>query len=217
MKSRHLIIASIILFGSLWGLAELGIGEAMWARSIPRAPILTAIGVLFIVLGRRVWAAPGSTLTLTLAAAAFKFLQHPFWGCKVAAVLMVGVIFEIGFTLVEGRQRAHDPGLVRASRPSVLVLSPVLTLVSFVAFSYFARDVLQNPYWAMPDKFLNYMLVQGPVAAVLALPAAWAGLAFASRLNASSGRWDAGRVLAYRIAAAVSGLAGVAAALALRY
>ena len=62
MKSKHLIIASIVLFGSLWGLAEMGIGEAMWARNIPRAPLLTAIGVLFIVLGRRVWAAPGSTL-----------------------------------------------------------------------------------------------------------------------------------------------------------
>ena len=217
MKSKHLIVASIVLFGSLWGLAELGIGEAMWARSIPRAPLLTGIGVLFLVLGRRVWAAPGSSLALTGVASAFKFLQHPFWGCKVAAVLMVGVIFEVGFSLMEARQRSRDAGVAHASRTSVLVMAPVLTLVSFVAFSYFARDVLHNPYWSMQDKFTNYMFVQGPIAAVLALPAAWAGLRLASWLASTSANWDAGRSLAYRIAAAVSGVAGVAAALALRY
>jgi hypothetical protein len=52
MNSKHLIIASIVLFGSLWGLAELGLGELAWANSIPRAAILTAIGVIFLVLGR---------------------------------------------------------------------------------------------------------------------------------------------------------------------
>jgi len=217
MKSKHLIIASIVLFGSLWGLAELGIGEAMWARNIPRAPILTAIGVLFIVLGRRVWAAPGSTLALTLVASAFKFLQHPFWGCKVAAVLMVGVIFEIGFSLVEARQRSRDASLAHASRASVLIMAPILTLVSFVAFSYFARDVLGNPYWAMQEKFNDYMFVQGPIAAALAFPFAWAGLAFASWLRSSSTSWDGARWLVYRVVAAVSGVAGVVTALALRY
>jgi hypothetical protein len=216
MKPKHLIITSIVLFGSLWGLAELGIGEAMWARDIPRAPVLTAIGVLFLVLGRRVWAAPGSSMALTLVASAFKFLQHPFWGCKVAAVLMVGAILEVGFTLVEATQRTRDAGHVPASRASMLALSPVLAFASFVAFSFFARDVLHNPYWAMPEKLFDYVFVQGPIAGVLALPAAWAGLTLARKLDASGG-WDAGRWLAYRAAAAISGVAGVVAALALRY
>ena len=61
------------------------------------------------------------------------------------------------------------------------------------------------------------MFVQGPVAAVLALPAAWAALKLAVRLDATTGNWSAARWLAYRIAAAGSGVAGIAAALALRY
>jgi hypothetical protein len=216
MKPKNLVIASIVLFGSLWGLAELGIGEAMWARDIPRAPVLTAIGVLFLVLGRRVWAAPGSSMALALVASAFKFLQHPFWGCKVAAVLMVGAIFEVGFSLVEARERARGAGAVRASRASMLGLAPILAFASFVAFSFFARDVLHNPYWAMPEKFFEYTFVQGPIAAVLALPAAWAGLTLGRRLDASDS-WDAGRWVAYRVVAATSGVAGVVTALALRY
>jgi len=217
MKSKHLIIVTIVLFGSLWGLAELGLGELAWASDIPRASILTAIGVIFLVLGRRVWAAPGSSLALAAVASAFKFLQHPMWGCKIAAVLMVGAIFDIGFSLYEARQRRQSPDFACAGTRSVLVLSPVLTFIAFIAFAYFARDVLHNPYWSMPDKMLDYMFVQGPVAAVLALPAAFAGLRLSSYLTQSTATWSSERWLAYRIAAAGSGVAGVAAALALRY
>ena len=208
MKSKHLIIASIILFGSLWGLAELGLGELAWAGDIPRAAILTAIGVIFLVLGRRVWAASGSSLALAAVA---------MWGCRIAAVLMVGAIFDIGFSLYEARQRRQSPDFACAGTRSVLVLSPVLTFIAFIAFAYFARDVLHNPYWSMPDKMLDYMFVQGPVAAVLALPAALAGLRLSSYLTQSTGTWSSERWLAYRIAAAGSGVAGVAVALALRY
>ena len=217
MKSKHLIIASVVLFGSLWGLAELGLGELAWASDIPRAAILTAIGVIFLVLGRRVWAAPGSSLALAAVASAFKFLQHPMWGCKIAAVLMVGIIFDIGFSLYEARQRRQSPDFACAGTRSVLVLSPALTFISFIAFAYFARDVLHNPYWSMQDKMVDYMFVQGPVATVLALPAALAGLKLSSYLTRSTATWSTGRWLAYRIAAAGSGVAGVAAALALRY
>jgi hypothetical protein len=215
MNSKHLIIASIVLFGSLWGLAELGIGEAMWSLQIPRAALLTAIGVLFLVMGRRAWSAPGSSMALATVAASFKFLQHPFWGCKVAAVLMVGAVFEIGFTMVEARLKRRN--FASLTRGAALGAAPVLSLVSFVLFAYFARDVLHNPYWAMPDKMTDYMFVQGPIAAVLSLPAALAGLALSSSLRLRFSSWTSARWLAYRVAAALSGIAGVAAALALRY
>ncbi len=217
MNSKHLIIASVVLFGSLWGLAELGLGELAWAGDIPRAAILTAIGVIFLVLGRRVWATPGSSLALAAVASAFKFLQHPMWGCKIAAVLMVGVIFDIGFSLYEARQRRQSPSFARASERSVLVMSPVLTFISFIAFAYFARHVLHNPYWSMQGKMVDYMFVQGPVAAVLALPAALAGLKLSAYVTRSTATWSTGRWVAYRLAAAGSGVAGVVAALALRY
>jgi hypothetical protein len=217
MESKHLIIVSIVLFGSLWGLAELGLGELAWANNIPRAAILTAVGVAFLVLGRRVLAAPGSSLGLAAVASAFKFLQHPVWGCKIAAVLMVGAIFDIGFSLYEARQRRRSPDFARADTRSVLVLSPILTFVAFIAFAYFARDMLHNLYWTMPGKMLDYVFVQGPIAAVLSLPAALAGLKLSSYLTRSTAAWSSGRWLAYRVAAAGSGVAGIAAALALRY
>jgi hypothetical protein len=220
MNSRRLIVLSVVLFGSLWGLGELGIGELAWSRGIPRAPILTAIGVLFLVLSRRIWRAPGSSLALAAVASAFKFLQHPVWGCKIAAVLMVGVVFDLGFTLYEAR--AANRAATGHARLELLplgtwVLAPLLTFASFVLFGYFARDVLHNPYWAISDKMTDYMFVQGPIAAALAVPAAVAGTWLADRIVESSRSWGDASWLAYRLAAWGSGAAGVAAAIALRY
>jgi hypothetical protein len=216
MNSKHLAILSVLLFGSLWGLAELGIGEIAYANDVPRAPILTAIGVLFMVLTRSLWSAPGSTLTLAGVASAYKLLQHPVWGCKLAAVLVVGAIFEVGFTAYE-RRGALAVRLASTRAKSIVALSCALTFVSFILFGYFAKYVLLNPYWAMPDKLLDYQFVQGPVAALLAIPAALAGLKIADRLLGASRAWDRARWLAFETAAVGSGIAGVAVALALRY
>ena len=214
MSKKRLILASIILFGSLWGLVELGFGEFAWARNIPRAPILTAIGILFLVLARRVWSVPGSSFALGALAAAFKFLQHPFWGCKVAAVLIVGLTFDITFTLYEARQRITNRDITVGG---IVAASAFATLTSFLVFGLFAKYVLHNPYWSMTGKMVDYMVAQGPMATALAVPAAWAGLKLSERLALSSESWTHANWLAYRIAAVGSGIAGIAAALALRY
>ena len=220
MNSKRLIVLSVVLFGSLWGLGELGVGEMTIARGIPRAPILTAIGVLFLVLSRRIWRAPGSSFALAAVASAFKFLQHPVWGCKIAAVLMVGAIFDIGFTTYESwsaRRAMGSPSRIELLPLGLWALTPVLTFASFLAFSYFAREVLHNPYWAMTGKMADYMFVQGPVASALSIPAAVGGTLLADKLVSSSRAWGKASWLTYRLAAWSSGAAGVAAALALRY
>jgi hypothetical protein len=220
MNSNRLIVLSVLLFGSLWGIGELWVGELTLANGIPRAPILTAIGVVALVLARRIWTAPGSSLALAAVASAYKFLQHPVWGCKVAAVLMVGAVFDLGFTLYEARRaRIAATRQVRDSN-SVLgtaVLAAIATFASFVLFSYFARDVLHNPYWAIPSKFSEYMLVQGPIAAILAMPAALVGSLAADRLLSAARMWSDPRWLVFRALAIGSGAAGIASALVLRY
>ncbi len=218
MKPKHLIIASVLLFGSLWGLSELGIGEIAFLNDVPRAPFLTAAGIFFLVLTRRLWDVPGSSFALGALASAFKFVQHPVWGCKIAAVLMVGAIFDVGMTIL--RARRADGTQAASGTPSLrtaLVRAPIVAFVSFVLFGYFARYVLLNPYWSMAGKMIDYQFVQGPIAAALAVPAAYAGVRAAERLRAASVLWDTGQWLTYRITAVSSGVAGVVVALALRY
>lgn len=233
MNSRRFVVLSVLLFGSLWGLVELGIGELAWVNDVPRAPILTAFGVLFMVLARSLWSVPGSTLALAAVASAYKVLQHPVWGCKLAAVVVVGAIFEVGFTLYERRAGraawsavpvARSAAVSGETAPSAargvwppVALSMALTFVSFVVFGYFARYVLLNPYWMAADKLLDYQFTQGPVATLLAVPAAWAGLALGARLSESRAMWGRAGWVVYRAAAVGSGVAAVATAVALRY
>ena len=113
---------------------------------------------------------------------------------------------------------------ILGKRGWILVLSVVIvaasafaTLTSFLVFGPFAKYVLHNPYWSMTGKMVDYMVAQGPMATALAVPAAWAGLKLSERLALSSESWTHANWLAYRIAAVGSGIAGIAAALALRY
>jgi len=194
MNSRRLIVLSLLLFGSLWGLVELGIGEFAYMNDVPRAPILTAFGVLFMVLARVVWSVPGSTLALAAVASAYKVLQHPVWGCKLAAVLIVGAVFEAGFTVYERRAGARAATASRQTARAwpVVALSAALTFASFVLFGYFARYALLSPFWMAPERLFDYQFVQGPIAALLAIPAALAGAAIAGRLLETQGAWGRG-------------------------
>ena len=85
--------------------------------------------------------------------------------------------------------------------------------------SYFELRAAVEPIAGQmaPEKLLDYQFVQGPIAALLAVPAAWAGMAIASRLLETQRAWSRARWFAYRTAAIGSGLAGIATALALRY
>jgi hypothetical protein len=220
MNSKRLIILSLVLFASLWGLAELALGELSLTAGIPRAPILTAIGVFFLVLTRRAWHIPGSTFAMGTIAAAYKFLQHPVWGCKIAAVLMVGAVFDLGFSIHESA-RASAAAKRGLSSPEPVrgpvLLAPVLTFAVFVLFSYFARDVLHNPFWADPSRMRDYMFVQGPIAAALSVPAALAGAKASDALLRSAATWGGTRWRAYWLATVGSGVAGVAASFLFKY
>jgi hypothetical protein len=100
----------------------------------------------------------------------------------------------------------------------VIVRSSLATLAAFISFGLFARYVMVDQYWVAggSSKLLQYLLVEGPSAAVLAIPAAAAALALAPRIASALESWDGTRRLAFRAAAACSTVAGVFAAIALR-
>lgn len=215
MNSKRLAITSILLFGSLWGLSELGIDRLELAESVPRAPLLTAAAIVFLVIARRVWDVPGSSLSLAILASAFKFVQSPFFGCKIAAVLILGGVFDVAVSAVRGREAA---ALWSARRVAPYARAALATFASFVAFGFFARYVLLNPFWVAggAEKMIEYQLVHGIIAAGLAIPATSLGLRVGARIVAEARSWDGARPLIYRIVALASGVAGLAVALATR-
>lgn len=217
MRTRRLTVTSILLFGSLWGLAELGLARLDFS-AIPTAPLLTAAGIFFMVLSRQVCNIPGSSLLLGTLAAGFKFLNQPFFGCQFAAVLVLAVVFELLFTgyrlwekngAAPSRERLGGFPVARAAATAFL---------SFSAFVVLARFGLQNPFWidCGLEKLVRFTILEGSAAALLAIPSAWAALKLAPPLLAAEQSWGTGRWLAYRLAALGSGATAVTVALALR-
>lgn len=215
MNSKRLAVTSILLFGSLWGLSELGIDRLDFAESIPRAPILTAVAIVVLVIARRVLDVPGSSLSLAVLASAFKFMQSPFFGCKIAAVLILGGIVDIAMSAARGQEPAVLWSVRRAA-PYARVA--VATFASFVAFGFFARYVLLNPFWVAggASRMIEYQLLHGAIAAGLAVPATYVGLRAGAWIADTAGSWSGVRWLVYRAAALASGAAGVTVALVTR-
>lgn len=215
MNRNRLAVTSIFLLGSLWGLSELGIDRLELADGVPRAPLLTAAAIVFLVIARRVWDAPGSSLSLAVLASAFKFVQSPFFGCKIAAVLILGGLFDLALSAVRGRE---PTGLWSARRAAPYARPLAATVASFVTFGFFARYILVNPYWVAGGaaRMIEYQLVHGALAAGLAIPAIYLGLRAGAWIAEGAQSWDRARSLAYRSAAAATGIAGIAVALATR-
>jgi hypothetical protein len=215
MNPKRLATTSILLMGSLWGLSELGIDRLELAESVPRAPLLTAAAIVFLVAARRVWDAPGSSFSLAVLASAFKFVQSPFFGCKIAAVLILGGIFDAVWSIARGREPAALWSL-RSVAP--YARAAVATFASFVAFGFFARYVLVNPFWVAGGaaRMLEYQLLHGAIATGLAVPATYLGLRAGAWIVETAESWSRARSLAYRLFALASGATGVTVALMTR-
>jgi hypothetical protein len=215
MNQKRLAITSILLFGSLWGLSELAIDRIQLAESVPRAPLLTAAAIVFLVIARRAWDAPGSSFALAVLASAFKFVQSPFFGCKIAAVLILGGVADVALSAARPRDRA---GLWSVGHIPPYARVVAATLTSFVAFGFFARYVLANPFWVAggAERMIDYQLFHGAIAAGLAIPATYLGLRVGAWIAGTAESWGGTRFLAYRLAALASGAAGLAVAFATR-
>ncbi len=217
MRTKRLMVTSVLLFGSLWGLAELGLARLDFSV-ISTAPLLTAAGIFFLVLSRQVCDIPGSSLLLGTLAAGFKFLNQPFFGCQFAAVLVLAAVFELLFTsyqLWERNGARQNHGMLSKAP---IARAAAAAFLSFSAFVLFARFGLQNPFWidCGLGKLVRFTVLEGSAAALLAVPAAWAALRLATHLLEAEKSWDTTRWLAFRLAALGSGAAGVVVALTLR-
>jgi hypothetical protein len=154
----------ILLFGTLIGLNESVLGSAF----IPyKSVILSVITLLFLSMARSVLPYIGTSLMITAIAVLFKMADMGVVFCKPAALVMLGVSFEI-FASV----------LLRKQNPKLFSYSLTNFLAAFVAFICFAvmeRYIVRNEYWNV-SKFNSYILIRGSLTAFASAGIAVLGL-----------------------------------------
>jgi len=198
MTKRTNLIYHILFFGSLWGILELVADRLIGIPAmISRASVLTTIAIFVLVLARQVENHPGSTFAIGLVAAFFKFLNVPFWGCQVFALLLLGGVFEVGFLL---RNRYE------LRRSTTALLLALLVYVDFVLFALFVRYLLQNPWWVNGgwERFWNYVGISGTLTAGFSAPAMFLGIFVAKRWRDSIMNFRIYHAATYHFTCAVS-------------
>ena len=92
------ILAGIVLFGSLWGLMECGLGDYLHNQGIWAGAIMTGfVGFGLMAISRRIYGIRGMQLGMGLIAGLLKYI-HPVGGCMLCSAIAIafeGAIFEM--------------------------------------------------------------------------------------------------------------------------
>jgi len=130
----------IILFGSIWGAAELFGGDLMRAWGIPhKSSILFGIALIIMYSSKSLVNFTGSTIIMALIAGAFKTVSDNFFGCQVAAITIDATIFELFYFALRAKL---DHSFVTR-----LVSAPIITYLAYTIFAFFATYILRQENW----------------------------------------------------------------------
>jgi hypothetical protein len=99
--NKSTYFATILVFGSIWGVAECVIGGPLRDINLPAGAILTGIFALTLLsLNRIIFNQPGMQIGMGLVAGTLRLI-NPIGGCFICsaiAIMAEGIIFEIIWT-----------------------------------------------------------------------------------------------------------------------
>jgi hypothetical protein len=153
----------LVLFGSLWGVAEVVAGEFLWANDIPFPSVwLTAWGFFVLALARGLVPSPGSSAVVGGVATLYKLINASPFYCHLLGILALGVAFDVAATL-----------LLKKETKAVLrrVLTGIIGVYAGSAlFSFLITYIIKYDPWVeggLP-KILRHIFVSGSLSAACA-------------------------------------------------
>ncbi len=162
---------TILALAALWGIGEILIWNSMAALGMGmKSPAVSAWGILILALARGILPRLGSSSLMALVAASYKLLAGITFPCAFAAILALGIFFDLFMTITEKKPLWFRVPIAAAS-----------VYFSFLAFALIATYGLKLGFWAqggLPN-ILRYTLVNGSWAALFSLGTAFVGFGLA--------------------------------------
>jgi len=153
-----------LLFGSIWGIAEVTVGEGLFGNEIPHASVLLSAWALFILaVARGVVNEPGSSTAVGAFAALFKLANAPPFYCHLLGIFFLGLTFDLFSSVLMGKERKI---IWRSS------LSGVLSAYNgYALFALMITYVVRYSYWTAGGlkKVLDHIFVSGSLVAVISI------------------------------------------------
>jgi hypothetical protein len=97
----------LLLFGSLWGVVEVVVGEFLYAKNVPFASVWLAAWVfLMLASARAVLNQPGSSTVVGAVASLYKLAYASPYFCHLLGIFFLGLTFDIFATVLLENKRA---------------------------------------------------------------------------------------------------------------
>lgn len=153
----------LLFFGSLWGLSEVVVGEALYSANAPYASVFLTVWALVILsLGRGFLNKAGSSTLMGCVAALYRMVNAAPFFCHIWGIVFIGMAFDLASSLLmkEGRKfflRSSLAGIASAYSGNAL-------------FALSMTWVFSNEYWFASglSKVLDHVFINGSLVAVAA-------------------------------------------------
>lgn len=154
----------LLLFGSLWGVAEVFGGEALFRDRVPYADVWLAAWALFVLaVARGIINKPGTSTVIGAFASVYKAVCAAPFFCHILAIFLLGLAFDVTSTLLMRRERKIS---YRGS------LSGAVSAYSgYALFALIVTYLVRYEYWTAGGlaKVLHHIFVSGSFAALTAV------------------------------------------------
>jgi len=176
MKRKTLVF--IALFGAFWGISEATLGAVLHALHLPLSgSILSAIGLVILLVARKLDNSRGSSLMMAIIAATIKMISFstvklgPFIG-----IIMEGVLVELVMILIGPNKLGFmSAGMVVGIYPLIqnIITKSILFGSNFIPVILelaegFSKEVGLGLGWWILGLYIGIHFVFGLVAAILA-------------------------------------------------
>lgn len=152
-----------ILFGSLWGINEVFMGEVLSTSEVPHFSVLLTLIALFILaIARGILNKPGSSTIIGIIAVLFKLANAAPFYCHLLGIFMVGFTFDILASF-----------LIKSEKTSAIKcgLTGILSAYSGnILFALVITYIIRYDIWisAGLPKVIDHIFVAGSLTALLA-------------------------------------------------
>lgn len=162
MKAKYLLW--LILFGSLWGTAEVFAGASLYEANIPRASVYLSTFALFLLAtARGLYNKPGSSSAIGAIAAVYRVLNTAPFFCHIGGILFLGMAFDLAASFLMRKEQKIS---YRSS------LAGILSAYGGNAFfAVFMTYAVRYEYWTSAGfkKVIDHMFVSGSFQAFFAV------------------------------------------------
>ena len=171
---RTSLLLGIVFFGSLWGLSEAALGGALYGSHVPYASVpLTVIGFGILTIARVYFPHKGSSTLIAALAMLYKFANTPFFVCHLVAILLLGLAYDLTFSLLASRNKS--------------LCAAAATYLGYAMFALTITYVFRDPYWTAGGwgKILRHVGLAGTMAAAASAILVPLSFRLGQRLNAA--------------------------------